>query len=80
MSHTPFNEDKGESLHLEAAKLAASDAIWLMGNVSAHISQPRCRKILKAVSFNIRGLVDEGIFKDAAPNMFGQGFETKMKE
>ena len=44
-----FDEEDGESLPLEAAKSALADAIRLIGNASANISQLRNRKILKAI-------------------------------
>ena len=51
-----------------------------MGNASANISHLRRKKILKALIPDIQDLANEEIFRDAAPNLFGQGFETKMKE
>ena len=75
-----LDEEGGESLSLETARSVLSDAIRLLGNASANISRLRRKKILKALNPDIQDLADEDIFRDAAPNLFGQVFVSKMKE
>ena len=65
---------------VEDAKSAVADAIKLLGNASAQISRLRRKKVLKAVNPEIQDLADEDIFAAAAPDLFGAGFETRMKE
>ena len=65
---------------MEEAKVAVADAVKLLGNASAQISRLRRRKILKAVNPEIQDLAEEDIFGAAAPDLFGAGFEAKMKE
>jgi hypothetical protein len=46
-----------------------------LGNASKQISHQR---VLKSVNPDIQDL--DAIFKEASPNLFGSGFEAKMKE
>ena len=68
-----------EDMSAEDARSAAWDAIKLLGNTSGQISKLRQRKILKAVNPDMQDLADEDTFSEAAPDLFGQGFEAKMK-
>ena len=65
---------------MQEAKLAIANAIRLLENASAGMSKLRRRKILKSVNPDIADLAEEDIFQSAAPNLFGSGFEVKMKE
>ena len=57
------------------------DALRLIGNTSSHISTIRRKKILKALNPEIQDLAtEEGHFKEAAPQLFGAGFEKVMKD
>ena len=73
-------EDSGDSFTMEEAHSALCDAVKLLGNASSQISKLRRKKILRAVNPDIQDLADEDIFTGAAPGLFGQGFEAKMKE
>ena len=72
-------EEGGDDFTLEDAQSALRDAIKLLGNTSSQICRLTRRKILKAVNPDIQDLADEEIYADTAPNLFGQGFEGKMK-
>lgn len=72
-----FMEDNGESILFQDDKAALEGAVKLLRNTSAQISHHRRRKIL------IKDLVEawqEDIFQDATAELFGSGFELKMKE
>ena len=73
-------EDDSSSLSMDDAKSAVADAIRLLGNASAGMSKLRRKRILKSVNPDIADLAEEDIFQSAAPNLFGSGFEAKMKE
>ena len=73
-------EDSGDNITMEEAQSALCDVVKLLGNASYQISKLRRRKILKAVNPDIQDLAEEDIFHGAAPDLFGQGFEAKMKE
>ena len=65
---------------MEEAKSATCNAIRQLGNASTGMLRLRRKRILKSVNPDIADLADEDIFKSAAPNLFGSGFEVKMKE
>ena len=73
-------DDDGSSLSMEDARAAVADAIRLLGNASAAMSRLRRKRILKSVNPDIVDLAEEDIFQSVAPNLFGSGFEAKMKE
>ena len=73
-------DDDGSSLSVEDARAAVADAIRLLGNASAGMSRLRRKRILKSVNLDIADLAEENIIQSAAPNLFGSGFEAKMKE
>ena len=73
-------EEGGEALSLEEAQAAISDAMKLLGNASSQISWLRRKRILKAVNPEIQGLAEDDLFTTAAPDLFRQGSEQKMKE
>lgn len=73
--------DNPDGFFPDEAHASISEAICLLGNASSHLSRLRCKKVLKSVNPDIHDLADEeSLFKSAAPNLFGAGFETKMKE
>ena len=73
-------EEGGEALSFGEAQESIADAMRLLGNASSQIARLRRKKILKAVNPEIQDLADEDLFSTAAPDLFGQGFEQKMKE
>ena len=68
------------TISVEEARDAVSGAIKLLGNASSQISRLRRKKILKAVNLSIQDLAEEDLFSGSAPNLFGSGFERKMKD
>ena len=69
------------SLNTRDAAEAAQQALKLLGNASAHISVERRRKASSCLNKELAPLVaDEGTFKDAAPYLFGDSFQRKMKD
>ena len=54
------------------------DIITLLGNAVGQTSKNRCKRVLKAYMQELAD--DEELFAEAAPNLFGPKFETKMKE
>ena len=68
------------TISVEEARDAVSGAIKLLGNASSQISRLRRKKILKAVNPSIQDLAEEDLFSGSAPNLFGSGFERKMKD
>ena len=59
--------------------IARSLKIAVLGNASSQISRLRRKKILKAVNPSIQDLAED-LFSGSAPNLFGSGFERKMKD
>ena len=72
-------DDDESSLSVKDARAAVADAIRRLGNASAGMSRLRRKRILKSVNPDIADLAEEDIFQSAAPNLFGSGFEAKMK-
>ena len=77
---TNDTDEDNLGLTKEDARAAVEDALKLLGNASAQISSLRQRKILKVVNPEIQDLAEEDIFATAGPDLFGTGFEAKMKE
>ena len=70
-----------EDYSLDEAKSDVSEALRLLGNASSQISRTRRKKVLKSLNPDIQDLAgEEDLFKAAAPNLFGAGFEAKMKD
>ena len=66
---------------MEQARSATTEALRLLGNASSLISRCRRKRILRSVNPDIQDLAEEeGHFKSSAPNLFGSGFEVKMKD
>uniref|UniRef100_A0A1X7TF24 Uncharacterized protein n=1 Tax=Amphimedon queenslandica TaxID=400682 RepID=A0A1X7TF24_AMPQE len=72
--------DQSVSLLCDDVKPLVTEAIQLLGNASTNMSRLRRKKVLKSVNPDIADLADEDIFEAAPPNLFGSGFESKMKE
>ena len=69
-----------DTVSCEDARLAITAAIKLLGNASANMSRLRRKRVLKSVNPDIADLAEDDILKSSAPNLFGPGFEGKMKE
>ena len=68
------------TIPVDEAGAALEDAVCLLGNASANLSQLRWKRVLKAVNPELTDLEEEDLFKTAAPDLFGSGFEQRMKE
>ena len=56
-------------------------ALKLLGNASSHLAMERRRNVLTDLNPNLKDMAEEDkVFKDAAPNLFGDGFLRKAKE
>lgn len=76
-----LEEGQKGSLTPEVAVQAAKVALGLLGNAAAHQSKERRKNILKDMNRDVTSLAEEDEqFKEAAPLLFGEGFEKKMKE
>ncbi len=74
-------DDTENEISLEEAAHTLQEAIRLIGNTSVQISTIRRKKVLSALNPEIKDLAtEEEHFKEAAPQLFGQGFEKVMKE
>jgi hypothetical protein len=70
-----------DTLTQAEVRATTPEALKLLGNASSQISHLRRKKVLKSVNADMQDLADEeDLFKGASPNLFGPGFETKMKE
>ena len=70
-----------EDYTVEEAERAVMDAVQLVGNASLHIAKMRRRRVLKSLNPRMQDMAEEDeLFKSSAPLLFGQGFESKMKE
>ena len=70
-----------EDYKVEEAERTDMAAMELVGNASHHIAKMRPRRILKSFNHRMQDMTEEDkMFKSLAPLLFGQGFETKMKE
>ena len=61
-----------EGYTIEETRSDLTEALRLLGNASSQISH--------ACNPDIQDLVGEELFWAAAPNLFGEGFEQKMKD
>ena len=69
------------NITIDDAKQMTKDAIVLLGNANAQTSRLRRKRILRACNPDIANLAERpDLFVEAAPYLFGDGFETKMKE
>ena len=67
------------SLTQESTVEAVRTALRLLGNASCHLATERRRNVLADLNPNLKEMA-EGIYKEAAPNLFGDGFAKKAKE
>ena len=70
-----------ENYSIEDAERTVQDAIQLVGNASLHLAKMRRKRILRCLNPKMQDMAEEQeLFQSAAPLLFGQGFESKMKE
>ena len=70
-----------ESIPVKEVTEVLRTALTLLGSASAHISSLRRRKILAELNPDLQDLTEkDNLFKDAAPLLFGEGFEAVAKE
>ena len=70
-----------ENYSIEDAERTVQDAIQLVGNASLHLAKMRRKCILRCLNPKMQDMAEEQeLFQSAAPLLFGQGFESKMKE
>ena len=72
---------ESERLSVDEAQSTVRDALQLVGNTSANLSELKHKRILKALNPQMQDMVEEQeLFQAAAPNLFGHDFETRLKE
>ena len=59
---------------------AVQQALLLLGNASTHLSHVRRTKILKRLNRDVQSLAKDADFSQAAPYLFGEGIEQKIKD
>jgi len=70
-----------EGYTVEEAEETARDALRLVANASMNIAKMRRKRVLKCLNPKMQDMAEEhDLFQSAAPMLFGQGFESKMKE
>ena len=80
LTHILEENQKG-ALTPEVATKATKVALGLLGNAAAHQAKERRKNVLKDMNKDVMPLAEEDDqFKDAAPLLFGEGFEKKMKD
>lgn len=73
--------DTNPEYSIDHARQDVIDSVRLLGNASAQISRTRRKKVLKTLNSDLLDLAEEDeLFKEAAPNLFGEGFEKRMRE
>ena len=76
-----LEEAQRGSLTVKTAVDAAGAALALLGNASAHMTCERRKRVLRDLNKDLLPLAeDEEVFKGAAPLLFGETFERRMKE
>ena len=74
-------QEEDEEMTTEDAVASLHDALRLVGNASCQISTIRRKRVLKALNPKIQDLAaEEEHFKEAAAQLFGNGFEKVMKD
>ena len=73
-----LEEAQRGTLTLKIATETAGTALALLGNVSAHMTCNRRKRVLRDLNKDLLPLKE--VFKGAAPLHFGDSFEKKMKE
>ena len=64
----------------EVVLSAIQQPLMFLGNVSAHFNLERRSKALSRLNPDLKSLVEDEDFSQAAPYLFGPGFERKAKE
>ena len=76
-----LEEAASKTLTAESATKAAKTALSLIGNTSCQLAKERRKKVLKELNKDLQPLAEvEGTFAEAAPLLFGNGFEKQMKD
>ena len=76
-----LEEAQRGSLTVKTAVDAAGAALALLGNASAHMTGERRKRVLRDLNKDLLPLAeDEEAFKGAAPLLFGESFERRMKD
>ena len=76
-----LEEAQRGSLTVKTAVDAASAALALLGNASAHMTCERRKRVLRDLNKDLLPLAeDEEAFKGAAPLFHGETFERRMKD
>ena len=72
---------ESKQLSPEVTIEAVKTALALMGNASSHLSKEGRNIVVKDLNKDAASLAEEDeMFKEAAPQLFGEGFETKLKQ
>jgi len=74
-----FEELSSEEPDADHVSVAVQQALLFLGNTSAHFSQLRRSKILKKLNPDVQSLAKDANFSQAAPYLFGEGIEEKVK-
>ena len=78
---TEAASDKSSNLSEEDVKVAAADTLKLLGNAVYQISRLCRKRGLKSCNSDMANLADNSeLFEEAAPQLFGAGFEKNIKE
>ena len=73
--------EEAESIPVKKVTEVLRTALTLLGSASAHIFSLRRKKILAELNPDLQDLTEkDNLFKDAAPLLFGEGFEAVAKE
>ena len=75
-----FEELCKEEPDMDHTCATIQQALLFLGNASAHLSHVRCTKILKCLNRDVQSLAKDPGFSKAAPYLFGEGIEQKIKE
>lgn len=71
---------QGGQLTPEKAVEATSQALRFLGNASANISVERRKRVANYLNKDLRTLIEDDSFSNAAPCLFGKDFEKSAKE
>jgi len=74
-----FEELSAEQPDGDRVSAAVQQALLFLGNASAHFNQLRRGKILKKLNPDVQSLAKDADFSQAAPYLFGEGIEEKVK-
>ena len=75
-----FEELGKEEPDADRTCAAVQQALLFLGNASTHLSHVRRTKILKRLNRDVQSLAKDADFSKAAPYLFGEGIEQKIKD